>query len=225
MIIGKELLIIAFVPRSGCELLTDLMRNASIADLHEFYYPYEFSDRIKYFDSIGWDRKIDKNILSDEKRWFEYVVGGGSVKVGWHSHQVMQREADDLFKLVKKKYIYLRRRDKLRQAISWVMAEQTGQWSYNNENSKECIYDRDAITQRILDIVDQETRWNDYFAGIPHMELFYEDFDDNTVDTIREYESLVKDNKYSDIQRQSSVEYKIMRDELSEQWVKWYIGT
>lgn len=225
MILDNELLIIAFIPRSGSNFLCDMMRSAGVADPYEFYYPYEFSDRVNYWGTIKWGQQIDKNIVTDEKKWFEYVVGGGSVKVGWHSHQVMLKESGDLFPPIKKKYIYLRRRDKLRQAISWVRAEQSGQWSCFNKKRKECTYDRDAITQKILDIVDQETRWNNYFADVAHMELFYEDFDNNTVNQIKEHYQIADDEGYWNTQRQPPVEYKIMRDDVSDQWVKWYIGS
>ncbi|MBT9317724.1 Stf0 family sulfotransferase [Leptothoe spongobia] len=88
-------------------------------------------------------------------------------------------------------YIYLRRHDKLRQAVSFSKAIQTGVWSSNQENindKKELEFDFNQINDLIQLIYDYELKWFSFFKEyrIKPLILEYEFFHINFAETIVE---------------------------------------
>ena len=120
-------------------------------------------------------------------------------------------------------YIWITRRDKLRQAISFEKAAQTGIWARPRKDplqlEKPLEYRSDAITAHLESIVLDEALWNEFFedAGVtPHV-VVYEHLAKQYEDTARgvlaylgvpEPEPLLTKPRY--MRRQS--------DALSEEW-------
>jgi trehalose 2-sulfotransferase len=81
--------------------------------------------------------------------------------------------------------VLLWRRDVLRQAVSDVVAQQTGRWrevpGSTGQPVGEPVYDREAIDRRLGQVVYEQARWRDFLArlgsrsGLPFAELAYED--------------------------------------------------
>lgn len=218
------LLIVAFVPRSGSNYLCDMLRRTGLAGPLEYYYPFEFSKRQEYWHNSDGDQ-IDKLIIDDQHKWFDYVVERGAVKVTWQSYQIMLHEAGSLFDRVDAKYIYLRRHDKLRQAISWVRAMQSGRWTSLNEPHSSCVYNHKIIQRKLMDIIDQEARWNKLFERVPHLQLFYEDINYDTVIRVEELLGIKRTNDYWDTPKNIMTQYEILRDDETEKWVDMFIGS
>lgn len=102
--------------------------------------------------------------------------------------------------LPKVHYIYLRRRDKVRQAVSWVKALQTDHWhdAYQGDvaarpddaspqglqshreqgQGKRLVYDFDQLMHYHGALLAQEERWEAFFqaAALQPYRVFYEDF-------------------------------------------------
>lgn len=80
------------------------------------------------------------------------------------------------------RFIWLRRRDRLRQAISYTRAMQTDVWRKYVGESKEPqappAFDRALVDARIDEIERMEVRWNAFFTGhgIQPQVIWYEDF-------------------------------------------------
>ena len=84
------------------------------------------------------------------------------------------------------KWIWLRRKNRIRQAISYYRAKQIDKWHFwrNDKNSTDTIPDMDVPVQRINTLALQfslgDSAWEDFFRDNeiePYM-LFYEDFED-----------------------------------------------
>ena len=75
-------------------------------------------------------------------------------------------------------FIWMRRRDRLRQAVSWVRAMQTGWWSSQQAERAEPIYDSGAIAAALGRIEQQETCWENMLSSQPTdtLPIYYEDF-------------------------------------------------
>ena len=77
-------------------------------------------------------------------------------------------------------WVYLRRRDALGQAISWVLAEQTGKWEIGQTPKTDAspTYTRAAIENKMRRIENSHQFWQGFFArsSIKPLELWYEDF-------------------------------------------------
>jgi LPS sulfotransferase NodH len=169
--------LVCSVPRTGSSLLCSLLSDTGLA-----------GDPIEYFNS----ERIDN--LSE--RWGvagfgEYVAAlartatpNGVFGSKLHAYQlgtVMARartvpglngsgEAqviEALFPGVR--YILLRRRDKVRQAISWLRAERTKRWGRRRKGlppeSPDGEFDLDAVTERIERAAAHEAKWAAFFKS------------------------------------------------------------
>jgi LPS sulfotransferase NodH len=77
------------------------------------------------------------------------------------------------------RYVYITRRDRLRQAISWARAVQTGWWASDHEAPEHVpvVYDRAQIDRLIDGIAERARRWEELFEriGSKPLRTTYED--------------------------------------------------
>ena len=224
MLVNNQLLVVAFVPRSGSNYLCDMLRRTGLAAPLEYYYPYDFKERSEKWGEADCKDRVDTDIITSPIKWFDYVVSCGALKATWHSYQTMLHEAGDSYGLIDAKFIYLRRNDKLKQAISWLRAEQSGRWTSLDHANGKYFYDRDSINKKILHIVDHETRWNKFFENIPHLDLFYEDLNYDTIKLIEQWVGRHRNNDYWSTNTGIETQYSIMRDTNTDEWIDYYIG-
>jgi LPS sulfotransferase NodH len=88
------------------------------------------------------------------------------------------------------RYVWLRRGDKLRQAISWWRAAATGQYALadGEQPAPPPPFDRDAIARLVRYAEECEAGWRDWFTAhaIAPFETVYEDMTDDLPMTVRE---------------------------------------
>jgi LPS sulfotransferase NodH len=86
-------------------------------------------------------------------------------------------------------YIWITRRDKVRQAISWYKAGTTGIWAWDKDEPPHLdivpIYDFNMIESNIRLITMQEALWNEFFrtAGVTPLSVVYEDLSEGIAET------------------------------------------
>lgn len=127
-------------------------------------------------------------------------------------------------------FIYLRRRDILAQAVSWLRAEQTNTWfiggngeiSGNGANPQNPVFDAAAI-RRFMDMIEEHnTAWETWFAarGIQPYHVSYEDLDRDMIATTRGILMLlgVQTSETPVI----TARHRRQADELNQQWIKQY---
>lgn len=113
------------------------------------------------------------------------------VKLMWLLHEQLRLEADSepgfLAALLKSKvkealdgpkWVYMRREDKVAQAVSWAIARQTGKWSSLAHSDVRPDYNRDQIDWCYRRILYEDALWREFFslAGVAPYELTYEKF-------------------------------------------------
>jgi len=123
-------------------------------------------------------------------------------------------------------FIYIRRRDLIRQAVSWARASQTLQWKSTDQAiERPAEFDADAISARLRDIVDDETAWTAAFSerGIAPLHVYYEDLESDPVGVALQtaqaidptLDESVLDGYVPGVDRQ--------RDRLNDEWYRRYI--
>ena len=124
-------------------------------------------------------------------------------------------------------HIWMTRRNKVRQAVSWWKAIQTDVWGRSRGEHavarKEPVFDFDAIDSLVQAVALKETSWQEYFADSDSVPLVvvYEDF-------LQAYEeTVIGILEYLDVPVPQHLPQGAMRlqrqaDKLSDEWVAKY---
>ena len=187
---------IAFTIRTGSSLLCDYLTAAGLGQPSEYFqFPFGVANARHY-------RQLNVqpgDFVSYLRQLFAHRAQNGffGVKLTWEHQAVLVEEArkhwdgirglDDLFP--GNRWVYLRRRDKIGQAISGWRAMKSGKW-----HSSDIIAAQDAkpeygfheILNVLFLLLNDEYHWDNYF-GLNRIEpqiIFYEDFQNDPKGTV-----------------------------------------
>lgn len=177
-----DIIVIFSTPRSGSTLLCDLLMKNNICLAHEYFQPYQYMPILA---------KRWQCIWNDELNIAEYVrslcdkrtLANGWLGINLHgTHIEIFQRLSDYFPPCNFHYIHLVRKDLLGQAISYVIAQQTGKWSSYYPSVNEPKYDFDAINRRLKDIAEANLLIESYLSTqeIDCQKVFYEDLTEDT---------------------------------------------
>lgn len=189
--------IVASTPRTGSSLLCSLLEKSGYAGRPiEYFNPGRFSDLSTRWAADGIEQYAARLVTTATPN------GVFGTKLHWHEVGPLLAQArtvpawldltdreliETLFPNVR--YIWIRRRDKLRQAISWWLARNTGQWDRRPGGRTlhfEGPLDLDAVNKRIEQGLVEEENWANFFAstGVEPLVLYYEDLLRHTHDVV-----------------------------------------
>jgi LPS sulfotransferase NodH len=208
---------IAFTQRSGSSLLCDLLRKSG-----NMGRPYEAFETDKDGKIVpyarryaGWNSETMADHYASHLK-YNNTNGITGAKVTWDQWQGLigglggEPHVD--------KWVWLRRRDILRQAISLYRAEQTSQWDlFKDDQPKPAPqFDGPAILETAKRLQGQETLWGAFFArhNIKPLVLWYEDLirqPAKTVETMAKFLGV----KVAEI---LPTDHRIQRDDVTEAW-------
>src|SRR4029077_2669795 len=184
--------VVCTIPRSGSNLLTDGLRATRRAGMTKQFFLPKFERR--YGAELGLDPVTDyagyvRGIVNSKVTCNEVF---GFKLMSWYLDDFRSRlrdtgafgdaETDDLTMLRKAfprlRFIHIRRRHNLRQALSTARALQTGLWKVKNGEmmEREPQFDVELIEQSLREAQRQEKIWQDFFQriGIHVFEVEYE---------------------------------------------------
>ena len=195
--------VVCTIPRSGSNLLTDGLRDTRRAGVpKQFFLPKAES---RYATELEIDPTADyaayvRAIVNTKTTRNEVF---GFKLMSWYLDDFLTRlrdtrafgevEADDL-KMLRDAFprlcfVYIRRRHKLRQALSTARALQTGLWKVQNGKVAERApqFDAQLIEQSLREAERQDRIWEDFFQrlGIHALEVQYEQL-------CRDYEGTIR---------------------------------
>ena len=216
--------LICSVPRSGSTLLARSLGGLGVGA------PDEFLNVVKPIDGQG---LVQREGLSgcrtdgDLRAYLDglrarYTVGG---VFGLKAHYIQLAAYPFVLNNLEAllpgvRYIAITRRDKLRQAISFVRACQTVQWTSTLPAQQEPHYDKAAIDRFLDDVARMSRDWEEYFRtqSIRPLRLVYEDF-------ARHYRRTLKAVlRYLGVAERPIPPAPLERqaDALTEEWVRRY---
>lgn len=186
--------LIATTPRCGSHYLGHLLCGTGVLGSPLEYFSKgrlrDWQERLEATDRQDLFRKLFRRRTSPNG-WF-------GVKAHWPQFQQI---IDDppLYGLFHfERFIHIERSDRLAQAISWVIAQQSAAWISFHEASEEPTYDFAAI-QNALAVIDAQTAtWKAFFnaRGIEPLTVLYEDLitaPDATIDRILTHCNVTRD--------------------------------
>jgi len=224
---------ICFTVRSGSSLLCQLLAETNLAGKPQEHFHHNVTpdnpagDAI--FDYAGYVQGLfDK--WTTPNGVFGAKVGGGQWRdtirrirtIDGYQDKSPYDAIHDLFPNLH--YIWLTRRNKIRQAVSHWMAIQSGRWgAFQSVSNPDPEYNFEAIDTLAQELLFREAVWADYFADndiVPHV-VVYEDYTQNTVETVRK----VFDFLNIDLPDGFVIpepKYQRLANSLSEDWVERY---
>ncbi|PWJ86906.1 LPS sulfotransferase NodH [Mesorhizobium loti] len=223
---------ICTLPRSGSWLLAESLEKTGVAGRpREYFEPQLFSAMTNDALPSAINRIIRKGMTSNR------VFGA---KLHWYQFEhapriISHRQPGELpvallmaRRFPKLKYIWLTRRDKVRQAVSYYRATRTGVWWDIAGISPPVARLPDFDFQRILQLerllLRHEACWQRYFDehDIDPLVLVYEEFCDNHVEAVE----LVLQHLGIEYAKLGKIRSRLRRqaDEVTEEWIERYLG-
>jgi LPS sulfotransferase NodH len=183
---------ICSIPRTGSNMLCSILTEMGIGK------PFEQLNG-KFQVKFDMNKSLREILLSEMKKG-ESANGIKGIKIMGVQLQRLafrvnnaQKTAytpDDIMDLLQiEKYIFLRRKNKLRQAISQYKAKVNNQWRVNigqKVERKRVKYNRFSIQKCLVEIPQKELEWLNFFnrRDIQPLEIYYEDLVENYQETL-----------------------------------------
>lgn len=186
----KRLLFICTTPRTGSSMLRgDIRSTGAMGDPREWFNMNRgrrYHQSIKEWGIANGDLDAYLEALKEHTATGNGVVG---VKIfEMHLSQLVRkgmlpkgpgrlRALAERFGTPEPVVITLTRNNKLRQAISFNRAKQTGKWGTQGEAKKKDKYDRKAIEADLMELIERENRWDRELEAsgyVPDLSLIYE---------------------------------------------------
>jgi len=236
----RRLVVIAANPRSGSSLLAAGLTAAGVfASAVEHANPYRLSWNLGIPGSIrrrvrgsffAVDRARDRTIAAALQRVAsDNLTADGTfgLKIMWQQfeRQFLNRGLDlDLFG-APIEWIRIRREDRLREAVSYLRAEQSGVWKSEGPGTRGTrpagpVYDPARIAELLSRFTADESGWDRYLSArrARPLEITYEQLDRTYEVTMR----LVLDHVGATTAPVPVRQLRRQADELSEEWVERY---
>lgn len=174
--------VICTTPRSGSNLLCDYLSSTGLfGSPAEFMNPRtakHFADRWGCVDESGvinFGAYLDR--LLKVMRTSNGVFGMKILHDDYYHFRAFPAFRQFLERT---KLIYLTRKDKVRQAVSYYIASRTGQWIHTdipNVSVDAIEFDSAAIETEMAMLIEHDVRWRVFFAmlNVTPLEIYYED--------------------------------------------------
>ena len=229
---------ICATPRSGSTLLSEALARTGLAGRPNEFFCHPRGYGASY---EGWDisdyrtyiRRVIEATMTPNGVFGAKMMGGFVWDFVSRVRQIPEFAAqpgmplkamlDELFPNLH--HIWVTRRNKVRQAVSWWMSTQTNQWTSVEvvRAEREPVYDFAAIDHNVQEIVMREAALQAYFdeIGVKPFVVVYEDYHDEPEETA------LAVLRYLDIPLPPTVQFAERRlrkqaNELSEAWVQRY---
>jgi LPS sulfotransferase NodH len=186
--------VLASTPRCGSNMLQRaLWRTGQAGAPEEYFAPGYVHDYLARWPEIGrsGSAPTDGYLGIDVERYLELLFRHRSSPnavfgVKFHSSHLAAFHAagiDPAELLASPVFIWVRRRDLLRQAISWYLAEETGVWIVDGDwlpldtPRAEPEYDYSDLKSRVAQLQTEDARWAAYFheRAVRFLVVYYED--------------------------------------------------
>jgi LPS sulfotransferase NodH len=229
--------IIASVQRSGTHLLCTLLRSTGLAGLpaeHFLAKPgetwegrWKTPSRMAYIERVLRDNTTSNGVFGTVVMWsyFDRVL---EMLRAVPEYQGLKTGELLAAVLHEPKYIWLRRRNRVEQAVSWAIAAQTGVWAQKTGERPQPRavpkFDFKVIDEWCNRIGEHDGAWANYFREnqIRPLELFYEDVVANHRSAAERVLEFLRVSLPADVEI-VRLGLQKQANEVSEQWVAAYL--
>lgn len=207
----RELLLILSTPRSGSTLACNILHQAGHCTAHEYFQPFQV--RPAMAARWGVAEGDDAGHVAALARW--RTSPGGVLGINLHVHHLPAFERARAFlpaSIRTTRHLWISRRDKLGQAVSYEIARQTRQWSSAYDKAREPEYDYDRILRALCGLKGSDAAIRRYLwrRGQFIRPLCYEEFATNPGLVLKAAGSLSEAAPPASIRRQGGAQNAAM---------------
>ena len=168
---NPSIYIIASERRSGSHFLASLLLSSGQAGV-----PLEYFHARHWEERLAWSGAPSADTFCQLIQCRTSSNGVFGVKAHWAQYAYACRLGLEAV-LRQSKFVRITRRDILAQAISLVIAQQSGSWICEQATTAQPIYSMTSIRNAILSLQAEKKHWERYLAlnSIQHITLEYED--------------------------------------------------
>ena len=233
MVPTSQSYMICGVQRSGSWLLADSLANSGIAGKPSDYFDVAESERrmgdweiasfSEYLDAVVANSTTTNGVFGTKMMWNDFerfrsnlrtASAGGS----WTDSELLDRTFPGL------RYVWLRREDKVRQAVSWWRASMTDEWALTDSETASGLvpeFDADAIGALVQFALACEQGWREWFQthNIAPVEVTYEQLIEDrlvTTNVVLEHLGL----PHLDVDGLRPPRYRKQSDDLTDEYVR-----
>ena len=214
--------LVCSIPRSGSSLLCELLGNTGLAGAPaEFFHP----DKMAAL-SERWGVETQDDYVRELLARKTSPNGVFGLKAHWGQYKPCFGEADPRAAFPNAQLLFITRRDRLRQAISWVRALQTLKWAtHDNPRPRPEVFDADHITQQLVRIDREEEIWESMFLewGIEPHRVVYEEFVAEQEQNVRDVLGILGVDAPGVLDLPAPVLGR-QADALSDEWTERYLA-
>jgi LPS sulfotransferase NodH len=213
--------VICTVPRSGSNWLGQLLASTG-----------RLGQPLEYFNAAARRALTDPDYPDNPRLQVERVLTMGSTPNGIYGLKLFAPQFREIEKGVRLtrdlpnlRFLFLRRRDLLGQAISWTRALQANQYRASQPLQGEWTYDGPFILARLRQAVEEYAQWSAYFArtGQAPLEVAYEDMLEDPRRVVEQVAALFGLSGRVRV-RPEAVDIAIQRDAMSEDWRRRFLA-
>ena len=162
----RESYFVCATPRCGSWFLCGLLASTAVAGRPHEWFWRDTRTSLERLWRVGGDEYV------------ELVLAAGTTPNGVFGAKVMFGALPDLTPFPDRRFIWMRRRDRVAQAVSFARAAQSGHWHHWDPPPR-CVpkYRFDAIDVLASEIKELEQSWRRWFdeSGVAPLEVAYED--------------------------------------------------
>ena len=167
---------ICFVNRSGTTYLAERLSKTRQMGFPQEYLNFQSAHAVerlsKRFEVADFRSYLDKLV---RRRQSANGIFGTKISFAQLAYLHQKGYLKDFFP--NRRFVMVRRRDLVMQAISWFIAEQTRAWASFYSSQEDPVFDERGIIEKVQEIITEYSRFENYFAltGIQPLRLVYED--------------------------------------------------
>lgn len=213
--------VICSTPRSGSHFVGHIMMNTGA-----------FGCPLEYFNPDNlptWRQRAKDEGRESVIQFLETKRTGANGRLGIKLHRTHLPAAIEEIGLEALqrdwKFILLRRKDILGQALSWAKAAQTGAWMSELSPKKEAVYDRNSIMQCMKLASNHTASWQQFLAerGVVPLELVYEDVAADPATALQTISGFLSTPLPRDLDLTRIVSTKVQRTGSTDAWRERFI--
>jgi LPS sulfotransferase NodH len=154
-------------PRSGSWLLCGLLASTGVAGRpHEWFWRDTQASLMRAWDADNFGS------------YLQLVLAAGTTPNGVFGAKVMWGHLPDLSPFPRSQFVWLRRRDRIAQAVSFAKSVQTGSWHHwDPRPSEEPTFRFEEVDALLRELDEHDRAWAQWFvdASVEPLEISFED--------------------------------------------------